>query len=63
MSREYGKYEFCKAVDCEYHYPKNRFEAENCSVPISSYCPLTAKEFHQWLKENGFKIVKEVENE
>lgn len=58
MSREYRKYEFCKSVGCYYYYPNNRFEAENCSVPNMSICPYTAKEFHKWLKENGFKIFK-----
>lgn len=51
MSEEYKKYEYCKAVGCpciEY--------AEQCCI---SGCIYTAKDFHKWLKENNFKIVKE----
>lgn len=51
MSREYKKYEYCKAIGCsgiEY--------SDKC---CTSGCFYTAKDFHKWLKENNFKIVKE----
>ena len=56
--REYQKYEFCKAVDCRYHYPENVFEGENCAATGKKECPYTAKEFHHWLNDSGFEIVK-----
>lgn len=51
--REYQKYEFCKAVNCP--VIKNQSTCEIGSI----MCIRTAKEFHLWLKDNGYKIVKE----
>ena len=50
---EYKKYEYCKAIGCpciEY--------TEQCCI---SGCAYTAKDFHKWIKENNFKVVKENE--
>ena len=51
MEREYEKYEYCKAVNC----PAIEY-GEKCCI---SGCIYTARQFHEWLKENNFKIVKE----
>ena len=51
MEREYEKYEYCKDIDC----PCIEYTKECCI----SGCDYTAKDFHEWLKENNFKIVKE----
>lgn len=47
--REYKKYEFCKTNNCVF------FSDDTCKV-IS--CSHTAKEFHEWLKSNSYKIIK-----
>jgi len=52
--KEYGKYEFCKDVRC---IGLNN-NTKKC-MTNDSCCPYTAKEFHHWLKENEFKIVKD----
>jgi hypothetical protein len=49
--QEYGKYEFCRAVECENMQ-------EKCMVG-DGYCSFTAKELHHWLKENGYRIVRD----
>lgn len=51
-SRGYQKHEFCKAVGCMGKSEKNK-----CNVDPKR-CIHTAKEFHHWLKKNGFKILK-----
>ncbi len=53
MEREYEKYEYCKAIGC----PAIEY-GEKCCI---SGCIYTARQFHEWLKENNFKIVKEEE--
>ena len=61
IKREYQKYEFCKAVNCSCYTPgaKDLQVLPNC---ITSDCVMTAKEFHHWLMDNWFKIIKENEN-
>jgi hypothetical protein len=51
--QEYQKHEFCRDVDCE-----NIYNQKSCVVPHDVHCSFTAKEFHHWLKDNGYKIVK-----
>lgn len=51
--REYEKYEFCKAVRCI-----ALVENQGCIMKRFP-CLKRAKEFHQWLKANNFRIVKE----
>ena len=64
-TKEYEKCEFCKQIKCECLIP----ESEELGIPISCNfshdkdCIYTAREFHHWLKENGFKIIKETINE
>ena len=52
---EYRKYEFCKSTGC------CNFNNNTCdhAGKGSNMCNRTAKEFHKWLKENNFKLVKE----
>jgi hypothetical protein len=51
--------EYCRFVECRY------FKNETCLEPlvcpdISPHgCPFTAKGLHHWLKENGYRIVKD----
>ena len=47
----YGKHEFCKSMNCPYLTP-----ATTCDI---CGCFYTAKQFHHWLQENNFKIIKE----
>ena len=54
---EYKKYEFCKAVGCL------ALEKEKCQRSKFE-CAYTAKQFHKWLKTNGFIIIrKEIPNQ
>jgi hypothetical protein len=46
---EYQKYEFCKDVEC------TALEYNACNAYV---CYKTAKHFHKWLKQHGYKIVK-----
>lgn len=48
----YGKYEFCKSVGC------TLLLNGKCNVEYDSHCIYRAKEFHNWMKDNEFKIVK-----
>lgn len=50
---EYQEYEFCKAKKCWKYF-------ENKCLDIG--CQYTAKEYHKWLKENSFKIIKKTPN-
>ena len=51
----YQKYEFCDTIDC----PGMR--NGKCQVKQED-CIRTAKEFHHWLSDNGFEIVKSIES-
>ena len=50
--REYKKYEFCKTIKC----PALK---DNLCLTDPEVCVFSAKEFHIWLKEQGFEIIKE----
>lgn len=50
----YPNYTFCKAVNCP--VIKDKFICEIGSI----MCIRTAKEFHCWLTDNGYKIIKEI---
>ena len=61
---EYKDREFCKSTECR-AYIKER---EGGPFPLCALtgnphldCIKTAKEFHKWLKENGYRIVKDGE--
>lgn len=51
-AKEYKDYEFCKDVECG-AFDNGRCYARQC-------CYRTAKHFHRWLKQNGYKIIKSV---
>lgn len=55
--RPYRKNEFCMAVCCSWldSITKSCLDKEN-------NCAWTAKEFHKWLKENNYRIVKNEKN-
>ena len=57
---EYEKYEFCKAVKCECFITESikLHIEEACIFSYPRDCIYTAKEFHKWLKENDFRIIK-----
>lgn len=46
---EYPKYAFCKDVECA------ALENEKCQAYV---CRRTAWGFHEWLNQNGYKIIK-----
>lgn len=50
---EYEEYEFCKDVRC----PSFLLCLQESDTLIVD-CVMTAKEYHKWLKEKGFKIIK-----
>ena len=58
---EYQKHEFCKDIKCNQFIPESKKHGitESCMFSHDSDCIHTAKEFHKWLKENNFKLVKE----
>ena len=49
----YQKYAFCKAVNCPV------IKDQPTCIVGSIMCIRTAKEFHCWLMDNGYKIIKE----
>jgi hypothetical protein len=55
--QEYQKHEFCRDMECRY------LKNETCVEPlvrpdVTPYgCPFTAKGFHHWLKENGYRML------
>lgn len=59
MKEEYKKLEFCIDVSCQHYWPESTHCQEHCGVNNKSNCNFTAKEFHHWLKDNGYKIVKD----
>jgi UDP-N-acetyl-D-mannosaminuronic acid transferase (WecB/TagA/CpsF family) len=52
--QEYQKYEFCRDMECD-----NLYNQASCVVDDPYGCVFTAREFHHWLKENGYRIVKD----
>lgn len=57
----YQKYEFCEAVNCEAFIPSSQKHSiiEGCIFMNPKACIKTAREFHHWLKDNGYAIVLE----
>jgi len=55
--QEYQKYDFCCSID----NGKNCLDwvDGDCCFVLNQDCTRTAKEFHHWLKENGYRIVKD----
>lgn len=61
--RPYGKYEFCEAIKCTGLIPDSPEHQtyKRCMFKRDNNCCHTAKEYHGWLKENNFRIVKQGE--
>ena len=47
---EYKSYDFCKSVECGL--------VDECQNKTVTICNRSAKNFHKWLEENDYKIVK-----
>jgi len=62
MINKYQKHEFCRDVECEGLRSDLNGDKTQCPY-YAEYCLKTAKEFHDWLKNKGFKITKEGEGE
>lgn len=50
----YSKHEYCLDVKCECLI----VEGDTTRCLVKEWCPHTAKEFHQWIKRNGYAIAK-----
>ena len=52
---EYQTYEFCKAIKCQ------DFIKDKCAMGNGDYffCSAFPETFQHWLKENGYRILKE----
>lgn len=62
--RHYNQFEYCKACGCNRLVGKNTQEERiQCKISTNDRCPKSAKQFHAWLKNNGFLIVKKVEDD
>jgi hypothetical protein len=55
--QEYGRHAFCRSID----NGKNCLDwvDGDCCFVLNQDCTRTAKEFRRWLKENGYRIVKD----
>ena len=60
----YQQYEFCKAVHCN-RLAKSSTHADQfvCLVSTNNNCIKTAKQFHRWLTDNRFIIIRPIEDE
>ena len=56
IDRVYQKYEFCHAVNCP-SIRRAMVRDGKCKTP-NALCIYSAKDFHKWLNENGFEIIK-----
>ena len=61
--RDYRRREFCNAVMCPVQKKLNRMEKgseeyEKAREECRENCRHTTREFHYWLMDNGFLIVK-----
>lgn len=62
--RNYNKYEFCKDVKCIFLIPSSSNGQVICQRSDRKLkCVKTAKDFHTWLNENNFFILKQTEGE
>jgi hypothetical protein len=57
--QEYQKHEFCRDTECP-DLLNVGTERETCLIGDNyPVCCRTAKHFHDWLKENGYRIVRD----
>jgi len=64
MKQEYKDHEFCKDIACEGY--SERWKHVNGVYCVYKGrprpdCARTARDFIKWLKQNGYRIVKDVE--
>jgi|GEM_PF-1725246 hypothetical protein len=61
--KEYKSREFCKDVGCSIQYLIDNKENENLKENPKNYCKreCSAYRFHQWLQDNDYKIVKDMD--
>lgn len=57
VERCYIDYEFCINITCGYLEHDENGAKCYWDSPVS--CCMTAREFHRWLKNNRFKVVKD----
>lgn len=53
MQTEYQKYEYCRDIGCPMYSP----HSGRCTMDTE--CIESARDFHGWLENHGYKIVKE----
>lgn len=53
--RGYADHEFCRAIECRWLSTESGHGPQCCSTG----CDFSAKEFHKWLKADGYKIVND----
>lgn len=63
MQDEYCKYDFCKSIGCSGLQKVEGTVAGYKCYQYSYNCLHSAKAFHHWLEEQGYKIVRETDNE
>ncbi|NDY73962.1 hypothetical protein [Desulfobacter hydrogenophilus] len=51
MGKEYQRHEFCRVVGCP------GLSDDKCTAP-GAFCLFTARQFHEWLQDNGYRIIK-----
>jgi hypothetical protein len=51
---ECNEHEFCRDMECD-----NLYNQASCVVDDPYGCVFTAKELRHWLKDNGYRIVKD----
>lgn len=57
--RPYIKYEFCRAMECPFLISVTGMHwSQSLCYQDPENCHHTAKEFHSWLTNNGFAIIK-----
>jgi hypothetical protein len=53
---KYKDHEFCKDIKCLQFYDGEC--TKKTPTILSSNCVHSAKDFHKWLKNNGYEIIK-----
>ena len=62
-ARVYEQYEFCKAVHCNRLVKSPNYADQFvCLASTNNKCIKTAKQFHRYLNDNGFIIIRPIED-
>lgn len=61
--KEYKSRDFCKDAGCSIQYLIDNKEEKNLKEDPKNFCKAecAAYRFHKWLKENDYKIVKDID--